>query len=454
MIGGLSSDAQGARKRPLGLLLICLGVAGFKLWLVAGDGGMARTGPLDPIRDLETARELARGHSLGEFGHLPLVREFGFPAWAALVDRLGVPLRIANEWLLLGVSGLFCAALAAAGVGSAAVAAVYALLVLEPSSLVVHRETLPVGFYFPVLLGGLAALVQSASSRGLRGLTGWAAAAGVAFGILGTTRIEKPLLMVPVGVWAVFDLLAGRRLGEAWRPALRRSAALLCLPVAIGSAVVGAVAFANFRHDDVFATSDVSAVSGRGSPRARDSARDSPLDPAAVDGRLDDGANRRSDRASNGSRRIRDRGVAETDPSREDSRRRMVRRALWRAHPVVHALLGLVGLLAALALAPPRRRDRCCEPAIGVVALLLAWVLARFALLGLVDASSFSVRSVLTVYPAVSLYGCAMVLLAEQGLRNLRATPSRGASDAPRLIAREPTASRPLDGGSARPRSG
>ena len=52
--------------------------------------------------------------------------------------------------------------------------------------------------------------------------------------------------------------------------------------------------------------------------------------------------------------------------------------------------------------------------------MLVALVAARFALLALVDASSFPARSSRYVYPAVSLYGCAILLLIEQGMRNLR----------------------------------
>jgi hypothetical protein len=110
---------------------------------------------------------------------------------------------------------------------------------------------------------------------------------------------------------------------------------------------------------------------------------------------------------------------------REDPRRRIARTALWLSHPPLYAALTAAGLLAVVALAWPRRRDRFCDPAIGVIAMLLGWVIARIALLVLVDASSFPARSSRYVYPVVSPYACAMLLLVEQGLRNLRAPAER-----------------------------
>jgi hypothetical protein len=644
-----------AAKRPILLLFFCIGVAGFKLWLVACDELVARANPLDQIRYLEMARELSRGRWLGDYGLLTLIREPGYPAWVAFVDLLGISLRLANEWLLLGASGLFCAALAVIGVSPAFVAGVYALLVLEPNSLLVNRDAMPAGFYLPVLLSGLAALILSASARRYRGMGVWGCVAGLVFGLLWVTRPEKALLLIPVGIWAIYDLLASRRLGEAWRPALARFALLLFAPFAAGAAVVGAVSIANFHHYGVMATTGVSGagylaanrallsieqaeprrfvpvprdvrerayeaspafrelrpvlegpswargVSCRidrvcddiaagyfrwlmreaaaeaghlGSPseldgffasiaaeldaacrsgeldcassttsflhpvaatylphlahsarrvvstalssgdfRVWDSAADSPDESPRVRHLFDAVANRREHRTGNGRVLVRGRAVALEDPvvhtalttmhqrvvsqaenaiastavgdtraargvtfaveidkrsrdfrldgpmleverasgklqeipllpavhgpldhdgvqlevdafeetGREDRRRRIARMVLWLVHPPLFVALTAAGLLAVVALARPRRRDRFCDPALGVIAILLGWVIARVALLVLVDASSFPARSSRYVYPFVSPYACAMLLLVEQGLRNLRA---------------------------------
>jgi hypothetical protein len=647
---GAGSEGRVA-ARALGLPLFCVVVAALKLWLVAGDEVVARANPLDQVRYLEMARELSSGRWLGDYGLLTLIREPGYPAWVAAVDRLGVPLRLANEWLLLGASGLFCAALAASGVSAGVVGAAYVLLVLEPNSLLVNRDALPSSFYLPMVLVGMAALVLAASVRRYRSMLAWAAAAGLPFGVLWLTRPEKPLLLVPVGAFVAWDGLAGLRLGETWRPALARVAALLLAPLAVGAAIVGAVALANHHHYGVFAATDVAgpgylaanrallsieqrapqrfvpvprdvrerayAVSpafrelreklegpswargvscridrvcddigagyfrwllreaaaaaghfgsaadseryfGRvaveleaacrsgalrctrsptsflhpvpatwaphlgesfrrvrhtaftsGDPRIWDAALDSPSEPPPVRRLFDAVANRRVHRTGNGRVRIRGRAAAAEDPvvrvalqtnrgrvdsaidevvalpgapgergvafafdlekrtrdfglyaaaleierasgasrriplrrapgepfvhdgvrveidtweetRREDRRRRIARTALWLAHPPIYAALSVAGLLAAIALLPARRRDRFCDPAVAVIAMLLAWVFARTALLVLVDASSFPARSSRYVYPALAPYGCALLLLVEQGLRNLR----------------------------------
>jgi hypothetical protein len=648
-----SGRVRSAPKRPILLFFCCIGVAGFKLWLVACDEIVARANPLDQVRYLEMARELSGGHWLGDYGLLTLIREPGYPAWVALVDTLGLPLRLANEWLLLGASGLFCASLAAIGVSYGAVAIAYALLVLEPNSLLVNRDALPSGFYLPIFLSGTAALLLSGSARRFRGMAAWGCAAGLAFGLLWSTRPEKPLLWIPVGIAAGFDLLASRRLGEAWRPALIRLLLLLFAPLAAGAAVVGAVSIANFQHYGVMATTDVAGagylaanrallsiehaeprrfvpvphdvrkrayaaspafaelrsvlegpswargVSCRidhvcndiaagyfrwlmreaaaeaghlGSPaesdhffarvaaeldaacesgelscvrsptsflhpvaatylpslgdslrrvvrtalssgnlQVWDSAADSPSEPPRARRLFDAVANRRELYTGNGRVKIRGRATASADPvvrtalktayerhdsetnevvvstgteggrgvaftfeidkrsrdfsssspmlrverasgkwqdipllravrsplsfdgvevqiaafeetRRDDRRRRIARTALWLSHPPLYLALTGAGLLAALTLSWPHRRDRFCDPAIGAIAILLGWVIARVALLVLVDASSFPARSSRYVYPVVAPYGCAMLLLVEQGLRNLRAS--------------------------------
>jgi hypothetical protein len=100
--------------------------------------------------------------------------------------------------------------------------------------------------------------------------------------------------------------------------------------------------------------------------------------------------------------------------------RRAVRTALWIAHPIFYAAIAALGLLAAAALLLPFRGGRFADPGFGVFLTLVALVAVRFALLAIVDASSFPARSSRYVYPAVSLAGCAILLLIEQGVRNLR----------------------------------
>ena len=67
------------------LLLGCVLIAVFKLWLVAEDEVVARANPMDQLRYLEMAQALTHGEWLGEYHPLTLIREPGYPGWVALV---------------------------------------------------------------------------------------------------------------------------------------------------------------------------------------------------------------------------------------------------------------------------------------------------------------------------------------------------------------------------------
>ena len=111
--------------------------------------------------------------------------------------------------------------------------------------------------------------------------------------------------------------------------------------------------------------------------------------------------------------------------------RRGMRAGLWHAHAVLVRVFGVGGLLAAAVLLIPPRRGRFSAPVYGAIALLAVLVLGRVAMLVLIDASSFSARSSRYVYPIVSLYGVAMLLLMREGLVYWTTTRSRRRREAP-----------------------
>jgi hypothetical protein len=644
------AETPGGRRQRT-LLLGCALLAGFKLWIVAGDELVARANPLDQLRYLEMARALTHGQWLGAYDHLTLIREPGFPAWVALAHGAGLPLRLATEGLLVAAALLFCTALLRAGTSLAVALASFGVIVLEPHSLVVNRDALPAGFYFPVLLCALAGLVWSVLATRPRRMLVHASWSGLALGVLWATRPEKLFPLVAVGVIASFELVAGRWRGDSWRSALRRAAVLASVPLCGIAIVAGGVAAINQRHYGVFGTTgvttsgylaanralvsiehtaprrfvpvpqdvrdrayrvsaafrelrptlegpswargvscnidgvcddigagyfrwllrDAAAAAGHmaspaeadaffrriaddleaacrsGALRCRraltsflhpypetylshlwaslrrvtgkaftagdwqvwDAPGDHPRTPPRVRRLFDQMAKRREERTGNGRVTVRGWAGWERDPiarvrlrttwervdplfdegseelSDVDSRRapfhfeidkrtrafslstpvlvferesgtttkiplfraidapevrdgvqvtidtfeetgqesplrRAVRTALWTAHPLFYAGVSALGLMAAVALLLPFRRDRFADPIFGVFLMLAALVVVRFALLALVDASSFPARSSRYVYPAVSLYGCANLLLIEQGVRNLR----------------------------------
>jgi hypothetical protein len=248
-------------RRPSGGACFALGcalVVGLKLWLVVQDEVLARAVPHDQQRYAEMAFELIQGRWLGEYGHMTLIREPAYPLWVALVHGTGIPLRLAAEGLLAAAALLFAAALVGAGLPPALALACFAIVVLQPHSLLVNRELLPAGFYLPLLLCALAGLLMAARAEGRRRLA-HAAWTGLALGVLWTTRPEKPLLVAVVAGFALLDVAARRARGAPWRLALG-PAALVAAVAALGIGTVSAtLAGINYRHYGAFLTSDLSA---------------------------------------------------------------------------------------------------------------------------------------------------------------------------------------------------
>lgn len=249
-------------RRPSGRAGFALGCAlavGLKLWLVVQDEVVARAVPHDQQRYAEMALELIEGRWLGEYGHMTLIREPAYPLWVALTHATGIPLRLAAEGLLAASALLFAAALVATGLPRALALACFAILVLQPHSLLVNREVLPAGFYLPVLLCGLAGLLMGARARDGRRRLAHAAWTGLVLGVLWTTRPEKPLIVVALAGFALLDVAARRARGVRWGPALR-PAAVLTAAAALGIGAVSAtLAGVNYRRYGVFVTSDLAA---------------------------------------------------------------------------------------------------------------------------------------------------------------------------------------------------
>jgi hypothetical protein len=249
-------------RRPSGRAGFALGCAlavGLKLWLVVEDEVVARAVPHDQQRYAEMALELIEGRWLGEYGHMTLIREPAYPLWVASAHTSGIPLRLAAEALLAAAALLFAAALVATGLPRALALAFFAILVLQPHSLLVNREVLPAGFYLPMLLAGLAGLLMGARAQGGRRRLAHAAWTGLVLGVLWTTRPEKPLVVVAVAGFALLDVAARRARGVRWRLALGPAAVLTAVAVLGIGAVSATFAGINYRRYGAFLTSDLAA---------------------------------------------------------------------------------------------------------------------------------------------------------------------------------------------------
>jgi len=238
----------------LGLVLVAL----VKLWLVADEQVAARAIPHDQQRYAEMADQVIRGHWLGDYDAMTLIREPSYPVWIAAVHATGLPLRIAVELLLIGASGLLAGVLMRLGLPRSVAWGCFAVWVLQPHSLVVDREVLPSGFYLPVLLVAIAGLLLAGNAVRVRNRWLHAGWAGLALGILWTTRPEKPLVLGLVLVFAGLDALSRRAHGSDWRASLLASLGVAGIAFASIASVACGFAAVNALHYGMFKTSDLS----------------------------------------------------------------------------------------------------------------------------------------------------------------------------------------------------
>ncbi len=238
----------------LGLALVAL----LKLWLVADTPIAARAIPHDQQRYAEMADQVIRGHWLGDYDAMTLIREPSYPVFIAVVHAVGVPLRLAVELLLIGASGLLACVLVRLGLPRSVAFCCFAVLVLQPHSLLVDRELLPSGFYLPVLLMAIALLLLAGNAVRARNRWLHAGGAGLLLGILWTTRPEKPLVLGLVLVFAGLDALARRARGSGWRASLAAAAGVIGIAFASIASVACGFAAMNALHYGVFRTSDLS----------------------------------------------------------------------------------------------------------------------------------------------------------------------------------------------------
>lgn len=234
-------------------------ICAFQLWLAYPSEIVARTNPYDQIRYLEMAESIANGEWLGPFNVMTLVRDVGYPSWIATVHLTGMPLRIANELLLLGAGLLLSLSLIRCGVSAGVSGLLFATLAFQPHGMLAMRDLLPSSFYAAVLVLSLAGMLYSVTARAERWHRVHLLWTAIALGILWTTRPEQPLIAVWVLVFGGCDFALVRKSTLSIGAALRRSiVAMAILACGIGL-VAGSVAVLNYTHYGVWRTSDYRA---------------------------------------------------------------------------------------------------------------------------------------------------------------------------------------------------
>jgi hypothetical protein len=255
----LTPSGIGRPRRWIAFGCACAAVMAVKLWLIAPDEVLAQANPYDQLRYADMAFEITEGRWLGDYGPRALIREPSYPVWIALVHGVGIPLRAASEALLLVASLVFGWTLLCIGLPGWFASASVVLLVLQPHSVLANRQLLAAGFYLPMLVLSLSGLLLASRSprdrsRGLHAL--WA---GLALGVVWTTRPEKAIAVLALVLAGTLALVAARDRGAAWRGAAS-SAALLVGVATLGITVVsGGYAMTNLWFYGAPVTSDLQA---------------------------------------------------------------------------------------------------------------------------------------------------------------------------------------------------
>ncbi len=234
-------------------------VCALQLWLSFSDEIIARANPYDQIRYLEMAESIVAGDWLGPFDVMTLARDVGYSSWIAGVHLTGIPLRTANELLLIVASLLLCLGLMRTGLPAGLAGLGFAILALQPHGMLTLNDLLPSSFYAAILIASLAGMLFSLTAR--KEVWRWVHLTwtSVALGVLWVTRPEQPLIVVWVLAFVACDFgLAHKKMQSIALPLARCLAALTVFAVGIGI-VVGSVAANNYNHYGVWRTSDYKA---------------------------------------------------------------------------------------------------------------------------------------------------------------------------------------------------
>ncbi len=235
-------------------------LAVLRCWLGAADGFEARHQPHDELRYAEMADSLIRGAEgawLGPYDELTLIREPGFPLWVALVHAIGLPLKVAADFLHAGASIAFALSLRRVGVSRRLSLLVLAGILFQPPSFYWNAHLAAEALYAPVLLLAMGALM-SAAATGLRpAMVALAFGAGLAAAVLWILRPERELLFLTLLVFLVLDAACAWRDRKSSSHSVARVVAL-ALPMALPIAALDSlVQRANFRDYGVSVMSEI-----------------------------------------------------------------------------------------------------------------------------------------------------------------------------------------------------
>jgi hypothetical protein len=198
------------QKNWWSLILVLAGLVLFKLWVTEAHEFLARFRPHDDTLFLQLAAGIADGSWLGDFSNRTLIKGPGYPLFIVLVNRLGIPLLMAQQLLYALACIAVFAALLPLSRSRLAACLVFILLLFNPASFndPVVNTALRESFYLSLALLVMACLVALGTGDGRLGARnlGWSLLLGLAAAWLWITREESVWVipgMVFMALWFV-----------------------------------------------------------------------------------------------------------------------------------------------------------------------------------------------------------------------------------------------------------
>ena len=264
--GGRHGDHKSVRLN-WGYIVSCSVLALTKLWLVRRDEVPCLGSPFDDIWYLQSAKDWywLRSYSELPFGTPPYIRLPAYPLYLAVVNLTGIPLRIANELLLLLAAHVFAMVLIKAKESQVLAILCFAAIVFHPGSFYINSLAYPDSFYSAVLLFSLAGLILLFFKWDDEHRLWYALATGLALAILWHIRQESQIITGFLAVYALLMVLNARGKSEVRVSKVRRLIVLVVTPMIVIVVAAVAVRTVNYTRFGVFSdhamfTSDFEAA--------------------------------------------------------------------------------------------------------------------------------------------------------------------------------------------------
>lgn len=239
--------ARPPRKSDAALIAAILALIAGKLWLIHSEDIIGSATQHDALWYVRSATRWYWG---SPYDWTAFIRPCGYPIWIAVVQSLGIPLRLAIELLQIGGALVLILAFRAFGATRWVSCLSFAAICLHPAGFQLNDYTMSDTFYAALLWWLLGGLLLTLATRN------WliACGTGVAFAVLWNTREEGLLLVALIAFWLVMLWIQEKRqLGTA----AKRGGLVL----AIASVIVCCVYTGNYFRFHSFARSEMTARS-------------------------------------------------------------------------------------------------------------------------------------------------------------------------------------------------